>query len=277
MSLKFSIDETDPFLKKVEGRYSDWKAFNILCQFLLQDDLSVRQAVSLLHNILPTKKEENLGGQPGMLVCVLLDIARQIPYSHPAQIQLVRLVGELRKSDRLTFHAIDYDQGYSFYTSMPDLGMTLREWSPWTMGFDEVAHGVNMAAFAARLSASGIINGISFAIWDMRDNLEEDDESDLEHYSEYISCAAMWILCSGQWFFTEMVYVQRSPADLAEVGPSWRTGSLYKGPILGLERWKFWQKAFIAAAESVHANEECKTLSLKSANIMQALAENVTW
>lgn len=66
MSLKLQIDETDPTLKKVNGRYSDWKAFGILCHFLQQDDITVEQTVGLLHKMLPTKKEKHRG-QPGML------------------------------------------------------------------------------------------------------------------------------------------------------------------------------------------------------------------
>jgi hypothetical protein len=70
----------------------------------------------------------------------------------------------------------------------------------------------------------------------MPDNLEGKNDTDIEDYSEYISCTTMWILCSGQWFSTETVHVSRRPAEIAEVESSWRTGSLYKGPILALER-----------------------------------------
>jgi hypothetical protein len=111
MSLNLRIDETDPTLKEVQGRYSDWKAFCVLRRFLEPvGDLSIEQATALLHDMLPTRKEEHLGGQPSMFACVLLDVARQIPYAHPAQIQLVQLVRKLGKSDRLTFLVHDYDQ-----------------------------------------------------------------------------------------------------------------------------------------------------------------------
>jgi hypothetical protein len=144
-----------------------------------------------------------------------------------------------------------------------------------TSAFDEKGDGVNMCAFVARLSANGILDGISFAIWDMRDSLEDDHSA--EYYSESISGAAMWILCAGQWLFTEVVHVRRPPAEITAEEQSWRNGLLYTGPILGLERWKFWQKGFTVAAESEHATEECKRLSLKAANLMRAISQNNTW
>lgn len=134
-----------------------------------------------------------------------------------------------------------------------------------------------MCAFVARLTAYGYGgNCISFPIWDMQDSLETEFTND-GLYSTYVSGAAMWFLCAGQWLFDQIVHVRRSPQEIRRAGKCWDTGELYQGPKLGLERWKFWQKAFTVAAESARTTEECKRLALKAANIMRALSENNAW
>lgn len=130
----------------------------------------------------------------------------------------------------------------------------------------------NLNAFLAYLSIYGITNGFNWAIGTLRDNIEE--EKTEECYSEIISATSMWILCAGQWLFTEIMYPRETSEDDEK---AWRGGPLYTGPILGLERWKFWQKAFAAAAESQHANEECKKLALKAVDLMGAIMKDVMW
>lgn len=101
-SLTFKVDETDPTLKVVHGRYSDWKAIEVLQRYLdPKGNLSIDQATTLLHDMLPTADEYENRGQPGMFGCVVLDIARQIPYTHPAQTDLVRLLRNMERSNRL--------------------------------------------------------------------------------------------------------------------------------------------------------------------------------
>jgi hypothetical protein len=131
-----------------------------------------------------------------------------------------------------------------------------------------------MSSFVARTWTAGIFNGTNFAIWVLRDGLEEDYDRG-EYYSEYVSAAAMWILCSGQLLFDEILQFPKETGEFEE--KAWKGGPLYHGPIIGLERWKFWQKAFTAAAESSNANHECKTNALKAANLMDAIAKNCTW
>lgn len=102
-SLTLKIDETDANLKIVYGRYFEWKVIEILRPYLdPKGDLSMDQAIKLLHDMLPTADEHENRGQPGMFGCLVLEIAPQIPYAHPAQTDLVRLLRQLEKSNRLT-------------------------------------------------------------------------------------------------------------------------------------------------------------------------------
>jgi hypothetical protein len=102
-ALNLEIDETDPTLKEVHGRYSDWKAFGILTRYLEPgSDLSDEQATELLYDILPSPENKELSSQPAMLGCVRHDIAKQIPYHHPSQIRLLNLFKRLGKTDKMT-------------------------------------------------------------------------------------------------------------------------------------------------------------------------------
>jgi hypothetical protein len=131
-----------------------------------------------------------------------------------------------------------------------------------------------MSSFVARTWAAGIFNGINFAIWVIRDGLEDDYDRG-EYYSEFISAAAMWIICSGQLLFDEIV---QFPVEISEdEKKAWGAGPLYTGSIIGLERWRFWQKAFTAAAESVTVDNEGKANALKAANLMGAIARDCMW
>jgi hypothetical protein len=131
-----------------------------------------------------------------------------------------------------------------------------------------------MSSFVARTWAAGIFNGINFAIWVIKDGLEDDYDRG-QYYSEFISAAAMWIICSGQLLFDEIV---QFPVEITEYkAKAWNTGPLYTGPIIGLERWRFWQKAFSAAAESVKVDNEGKANALKAANLMDVIARDCMW
>lgn len=102
-------------------------------------------------------------------------------------------------------------------------------------GIDEEIHWVNIAAFIARLAALYIIDGTLWAISTMKDALEI--EPSAEHYNSYVSAAALWILCAGQWLCNEVL----SPREANPSGAGiWATEELYTGPTHGLERWRFW-------------------------------------
>jgi hypothetical protein len=83
----------------------------------------------------------------------------------------------------------------------------------------------------------------------------------------------MWILCEGQTLFVEIVQSpRRIEADEEYKYNSFRPGLLFTGPIFGLERWEFWQKAFAAALEKQAASDECKRLVRKAPDLMGAIA-----
>lgn len=97
MSLNIRRPDDDPYFTEVGGRYSDERAYNVVIRYL-EGRVSLEEAGGQLYTMLPNREErETLGGQPGMLSSVLLEIGRQIPYSHPGQMMMVRLIDILKK------------------------------------------------------------------------------------------------------------------------------------------------------------------------------------
>lgn len=126
-----------------------------------------------------------------------------------------------------------------------------------------------MCAFIARTSSVGItgLTGPNYAIWTMRENLETQCKK--EAYSELVNGAAVWIICAGQWVFNEIV--QYPPILDGWFEKAWSNGPLYAGPIVGIKRWKFWKKGFLAAEQSASANDECKKNARKAYDLMNVI------
>lgn len=116
--------EEEEFNQEV-GRYKPREAVSILTRCMDSDaDFSVREAFLHLYAMLPEREmqisygdiriswpELNLGG-------LLLDAGRQIPYSHPAQAKLVKLVQNLGRCDKFT--KLIGMPGYAFYDGMTE-------------------------------------------------------------------------------------------------------------------------------------------------------------
>lgn len=124
-ALNLCLEVEEEELNQEFGGYKPRESASILTRCLnLDADLSVREAFLRLYAMLPEREtqisygdiriswpELNLGG-------LLLDAARQIPYSHPAQAKLVKLVQNLGRCDRFT-KPIGMP-GYVFYDGMTE-------------------------------------------------------------------------------------------------------------------------------------------------------------
>lgn len=67
-----------------------------------------------------------------------------------------------------------------------------------------------------------MLDGPSYAIWTLRSTLESPPPENDEAYNAHITGAAMWILYSGQWLFTEIVHCPREMTPQNE--KSWWAG-----------------------------------------------------
>lgn len=103
----------DPDFKKVHyGRYSDERAYDVITSYL-DGHFSVFKATTKLYDMLPNKEERNEDAMSWVMSGMLLEIGRQIPYSHHGQIMMVRLVDGLGKTDKLAVHGHHHDEVYS--------------------------------------------------------------------------------------------------------------------------------------------------------------------
>lgn len=81
--------------------YSDTKVFRILEDFLQPD--SKKSLVSTVQSILALIPENaSLSTEAYAVGEVFLELAEQIPYQHPSQIKLVRVIEQLSRSAKVT-------------------------------------------------------------------------------------------------------------------------------------------------------------------------------
>lgn len=87
-------------MKEVYDNYSDWKLFCILRRYLepRKRHLSLKEATILIYKIImPTKSEKHVEYPVEAFGRVILDVARQIPYSHTSQGRLVHLLEQFHQ------------------------------------------------------------------------------------------------------------------------------------------------------------------------------------
>lgn len=112
---------------------------------------------------------------------------------------------------------------------------------------------LNLNSFNARLLGAGLVPWESFAIWQMRQALEEalppSPATDLR-----LSVASEWIIRAGPALLRKCLVARQDTTedDKRSHGP----GPLFSGQgALNLERWRFWQRRF-GELRSVVAGEE---------------------
>ena len=87
---------------------------------------------------------------------------------------------------------------------------------------------------------------------------------------------AQWILWYGQSLFRQ-VLVASGPLD-EDTLRMWSPGPLYKGTSdLTIDRWHFWRDGFVAAGRDENRSEECRQVSAKAVDIMQALEKSMVF
>ncbi|KAJ5714550.1 uncharacterized protein N7483_011731 [Penicillium malachiteum] len=254
-NIDFSIDETDPDVTAACGNFSVLKAHRTLQEYLeaCEDTpgalLCTVARIDLMlspHNKESREKEAKAEYEHRMFYQKLLDLVCKIPYSHPAQAHLVSLLGQLSKSRSLNSHKECFVFSYH-----PD-------------SQTEEAY-IRQCAFMARLSSAGIIQGFHTSLRNLRTSLEFDWSKD-DHHNMRVAGSTMWILFAGQFLFQNMVH---SRACVDEV--SLELGELYTGPVMGLDRWCFWRKAFDSARECTQFSDDTKALVGKTIDLMDAI------
>lgn len=112
-------------------------------------------------------------------------------------------------------------------------------------------HWINFNAFTARLLDAGLAKWTNFAVWALRDALEEPTLAK-PIMNCRVAVAAEWVLQSGEAFFR--CISEEVDKDEAR---STKPGALYLGKEgLCNERWGFWKKRLLEVSKQVDTNIE---------------------
>lgn len=111
-------------------------------------------------------------------------------------------------------------------------------------------------------------------LWTMRDVLEQPIVADsAEDINIQIKLAAVWILHGGQRFYNNIV---TDPEPItADTNRAYQPYELYSGPVLGLERWSFWQARLSELSNHSDISEEACDLGIRAADLMASLARTI--
>ncbi|KAK2760866.1 hypothetical protein FQN54_002106 [Arachnomyces sp. PD_36] len=253
--------------------YADYKVFLILKDFLQPDtNLPLHYVVDTIAGLFP--RNAALSTEVWSFGVVCLELAQQIPYQHPSQQKLVRLLEHLAKSEKVIVNLYYGQSNNGFYHPFERLAEYMGQYLR-TPSIESSTEFINLHAFIANLHESHIFRSDpTYAIWAMHDAFEIKNEPGLTR-DTCILIAAQWILWNGQSLFTHLKF----PGDVSPYQRKlWAPGDLYDGePLLDLDRWRFWRDGFKNVAEETgtECSDECKSLARKAVYMMDAYGNSM--
>jgi hypothetical protein len=100
----------------------------------------------------------------------------------------------------------------------------------------------------ARMTSEGLVDGSLFALWEIREALEEEIGSKAAANC-YISVASEWVITSGKQLYNEVLKAEPQDERQARI---MQGGSLYNGePGFCQKRWQFWKLRFSQLKDEV--------------------------
>ncbi len=174
-------------------------------------------------------------------------------------------------------HKIKGHEEYNYlYSSLTDFSMACREVFNDAPGPDasevEADAWANVNFFFASITEKEIQDLSLFAIWSMRDALENEQEDDFEgtaaqKYNVYVPAATSWIFGMGRALYAKEKDL--TPTDQSQGNPA-KGGFLWKGRAeFSKERWAFWKErlAFVSKLEDV--SEKTKNIARDAIEAME--------
>ncbi|KAL1961897.1 hypothetical protein VTN77DRAFT_930 [Rasamsonia byssochlamydoides] len=239
----------------------DDAGFLILNDFVQPSSaLSAVDVASRINQLLPLKDLDRLDTHDvdkveGFLWAIwdtFIHVAKQIPHDHPAQQRLVQVIVELTQFPPVVIKLWGVET--RIWNDLPLLGASMREaWAPPTSDAETVsqesaAEWRSLNSFAARMMRTGLVQWTNFAIWTMRDALEQQNPP-----GPVLDCA---VATASEWIIHshEVLFKQCANGDFGSEGSqSTLGGPLYNGNAgLSLDRWQFWKQRFRELSEQVN-------------------------
>ena len=129
---------------------------------------------------------------------------------------------------------------------------------------------LNLNSFAARLLGASITSWDNFAIWALREGLEDEPKNEVAR-DAHVAVAHEWIIHAGRVLNEKA----REPEDLDDAGKrALRPGKLFRGESgLNAERWQFWGERLETLGKEAVGKEGVKDKALKAAETIKSLKE----
>ncbi|TVY84807.1 hypothetical protein LSUE1_G000835 [Lachnellula suecica] len=244
---------------------NDYLVFRVLREFLQPDsDITLSDAVS---RVLEIFLDGYMDLRPINTVCI--ELAEQIPYSHPSHMKLARLLHAIGKNRQRAVKSGIKDIPEAIHSFYQDLQEDLSDsrCSPGDGGAEPMRY-VNYQAFFAHLKDVGVwLPGPNGALFAMRGAFEKSKlslgEESVAIQEAWILGAAQWVLWNGQSLFKVLLY----PGDQEKQ----ETGEFE------LEHWHLWRDGFNEAAASERFGEECRSVARRAAEIMDILEKSLSF
>ncbi|KAL8731632.1 MAG: hypothetical protein Q9166_003320 [cf. Caloplaca sp. 2 TL-2023] len=202
----------------------------------------------------------------------ILTLARSVPHSSPTIPHLVSLLAAIKTMPDSPAARVPQK-----WSQLPNLGTEIRE--NWNRTIQETEDDASwsctpsgwasMNAFVAQFTAAGVANYNRYAIWALRDALEDPvgHESSVGYpcnLDRHVPAAAVWILYAGKVMYTEWLGLEE-PQD--------RGGSLWEGKGFEAGRWGFWKERFrwVGKQREVEIQDETREMARRAVERMEEI------
>ncbi len=178
----------------------------------------------------------------------LLELVSETPSSSPLQARLVDLIEALNSQGALTDPIYKTNMG-QVWLDLPQFGMAVREaWnsSPQSPDMSQ-EQWISLNTFLARLTAAGVVDWSSYAVWALRDALEEscgivnglstEQEALLE---DLLPAAVVWFEYSGVFMY-DLVLEEKSYGPAGRQGPLCEEAGVHAEGF-SIAGWNFWRQ-----------------------------------
>ncbi|RFU27689.1 hypothetical protein B7463_g8636, partial [Scytalidium lignicola] len=255
--------------------YTAAKVAAILQEFLQPDSkTSLEKAAESLLFLISANASEYAEVYSFGEICV--EFAEQIPYHHPSQLKLARLLKYLSRSPKFDSKP-NLPPKERLHHCYQLLGESIRD----NFNGSDTEHPeywVNFHAFVANFYETGVFGAQpGYALWMMRDSFEEKMPKEACEQDLNVMAAAQWIIWYGQSLFKLILYGDDQDED-ENAKESWRFGKQYTGPLIqrrSVERWRYWKQCFQLIVSDTDSSDECKKLASRSANLMDAIEKSM--
>lgn len=170
----------------------------------------------------------------------------------------------------------DHEEYNYLYSSLCDFKMACDESfndtpEPYASQV-EIDAWANVNFFWSHITAEGLLDLSMYAIWTMREALENEQQDDVEgtaaqKYNVYVPAAAAWVLGMGRTLYRKEKDL--TPTDRRYGNPA-KGGELWKGkPEFSKERWALWKERFAVVSKMEEVSDKTRDISKDALQAME--------